>query len=61
MVKKAYLERATTKELLDEVRKRAVKARKKGEESVWNGFTIRMTQDLLGSLPKDILEFKEEW
>ncbi len=61
MTKKAYLERATTRELLEKIRVRAVKARKNGEEVAWNGFTIRMVQDLMGSLPKDILDYKEEF
>lgn len=60
MVKKAYLERATTKELLEEIRQRATKSFLKNRRPLWNRNMYDRVVDLLGILPKEILDYKPE-
>lgn len=57
MAKKAYLERATTKELLNELLSRSIYA---SDNRNWNAVMCNRTQHLLGVLPKDLLDYKPE-
>jgi hypothetical protein len=55
---KAYLERATTGELLEEVRRRAIDSFAGGNRPLWSKTLFRHVVDIIGMLPREILDYK---
>lgn len=56
--KRAYLERATTGELLEEVRRRAVDAFTDDVRPSWCRKMYTKIVDIIGMLPREILDYK---